>query len=783
MKNFTLLLVFILVAAFSQAQVVFNWTPEIIGSDNNLQKMSIAGSEAVIAGYGNNFLKSTDNGTTWANVNLFNPAFTFLDINLKGNVGYIISNREVLYDATPDVYANGVILKTTDGGATWASIDITGMGTGDDPASNPNAKPSYGLDFQSVCTVNDTIVYCSLRWFEYKLSGTAISHSGVFKSTNGGATWINVSGDLVSSIVTSIVFNGENGLIAGNKLFYKTTTSLDTMTNIFANLNSGGNGYISDITLINDNEYYLTTTGDSVFYTTNGGTSFGKFKVSGGIKGGWDLFKVNDSTFVLGGNSNKNVVSADNGLTWKNLGIAAAIWEIPGVVNDSLWLLAKSAIYKVAVAELAGSTFHPVVQPLGAENLQKAAIIDSNTAIVVGNGGSFFKTVDKGSSWSDVSMPANPALETMLKDVDFCDMSQKGNETYVAFNRFPLADYASGDDLYWSGGLLVSTDNWVTYTDVDMAKIGAADAADPAKNPYHASCNGVNPSWIEYLGNNKILVWARWYDYSSTEKAEHSRIFRSIDGGKNWVALADTFPKNKYVNAMESAGDTVYVGGNTILLKSTDGGVTFTSIYANLDAGEDDAMFVNSIRIYGDQVFISTSGDGNFISNDGGATFAKTSTAGGAADFYKIDDNSFIFLGGSGKSMFTNDGGGTWQACHPGVSIFEVGGIYNNRLYALAGKGTIYSVSIADLALSAPEINLPGTGGLSVTYKAASTELVSLVKNIDRCRVYSLTGQLLSDQAPRSNKCEFKNGSFMPGIYVVSSLVDGKVYTNKVYLK
>jgi photosystem II stability/assembly factor-like uncharacterized protein len=787
MKNFTFLTIFTLITAFSSAQAVFNWQSSIIGTDNNLQKMTITGNEAVIAGFGNNFLKSTDGGGTWNKVNFFNPAFSFYDISIKGNIGYMVSYREAIYNATPNVYVNGVILKTNDGGNSWASLDLKGIGSGNNPALNPNDTLSYGMDFQSVGTVNDSVVYCALRWFEYNSAG-AISHSGVFKSTSGGATWKNVSGDLGSNVVTTIVFNGTNGLIGGNKMLYKTNPSLDSLSSIFSNMNTGGSGYIADITLINDNEFYLVTTADSIFFTKNGGSTFGKLKISGGIKSGWDIYKVNDSTLVLGGNSSKNVVTTDGGITWKNLGIATAIWEIPGIMNDSLLLLAKSAIYKVAVSELvSSSTFHPVVQNVGNDNLQKAAIIDANTAIVVGNKASFAKTTNKGLTWTNIDIPAIPALTSVLSGIEYNDMSQKGNETYLATNRFLLADYPTTspkNDIYWSGGLFSSTDNWVTYKIIDLSKVGAADATDPAKNPYHASCNGANTSYLENLGNNRILLWVRWYDYSAATRVEHSRVFRSTDGGKNWAVVTDDYG-TKYVQSMESSatGDTVYVGGNTFLLKSMDGGASFNSIYANLDAGEDDAMFINSIRVYGNQIFIATSADGNWMSNDGGSTFAKMSTASGANDFYKLTNSAFIFLGTTGKSMFTNDGGTNWTACHPGVSIWEVGGVYNGKLYALAGKGTIYTVNISDLALSTPEIRMPESAGLDVLYKSDAVELVTVKNTIERCRVYTVAGQLLFEIKPTSNKCEFKNGSFLPGIYIISSLVEGKVYSNKVYLK
>ncbi len=278
------------------------------------------------------------------------------------------------------------------------------------------------------------------------------------------------------------------------------------------------------------------------------------------------------------------------------------------------------------------------------------------------------------------------------------------------------------------------------------------------------------------------MVWVRWYDYSVAERTEHSRVFKSTDGGKKWTVVTDDFG-NKYVQSIKAKGDTVYVGGNSILLKSVDAGSTFASIYPNLDPGENDAMFVNAITLgSSDEVYVVTAADSIRMSVDGGNTFTVLGNVSGANDFYLFDDNSFIFMGTTGKSKFTNDGGTTWQDCHPGVSIWETGGIYNNKFYALA-KGDFYTVNIdaLDLKTSVPVVKI--NNELVVRYKEASVELVSPEKKIDVCKVYSLSGKMVSVIEPAANRVEFQNQSFRPGVYIISATVNGKVINHKVVFK
>jgi len=201
MKNFTFLMILSVLALFATAQeATFDWVETELSDSHILQKMTVNDSVGVIAGFGNTFFKSTDFGNSWDTIKLFDPQFNLPDISVKGNVGYIVTAREKAYDASPDVIASGVILKTNNGGVTWETIVAPTMGSDEnDPALNPTAILSYGLDFQSVETVNDSVAFCGLRWYEYSPAGKngKVDHSGVFKTTDGGDNWINVAATLV----------------------------------------------------------------------------------------------------------------------------------------------------------------------------------------------------------------------------------------------------------------------------------------------------------------------------------------------------------------------------------------------------------------------------------------------------------------------------------------------------------------------------------------------------------------------------------------------------------
>ena len=787
MKLFTLLLVlFLPIICLSQASgPVFNWKEKVISTGNNLQKMSVNGSEAIIAGYGNTFLKTTDNGLSWKDVGIMKPAMSYVDLSVKGNTGLLVSNREKLYDALPDVYKNGIMYLTKDGGATWTLADISKLGSGDDPALNPNALLAFGLDFQAVGCVNDSTAYCFLRWMEYASAETSkyISRAGLFKTTNKCATWTNISGDLGSMIITTIAFSDTTGYIGGNKALYKTSSNSNTLTDIFAKLNTAGAGYVGDITVINKDEIYVTTTANGVFKSIDGGATFSKFNITG-INGGGDIYKVSNNTLILVGNSNKSRVSNDGGTTWADCLLTTSIWEVAGIINDSLSVLAKSVIYKIALSDLTAGNFKWVTYKLSEDNnLQKALIFDENKIMIVGAGGTAKISSNKGVTWNDVILPYAPGYD---EDIDFSGLSSKGNTGYACLNRFPLADYPStstNTDVYYSGGIMTTTDNWATFTSLDMAKLGASEGDDPSKNPQLSRCNGLNPQVIEYLGNNTLLVWARWYDMQPIPKEEHSRIFKTTDNGKNWKVVSEDFG-TIFVQDIKSNGNIVYVGGNKIFQKSVDGGETFTNMYANLDEGGNDAMFVNSITLgASDELFVTTVADGILKSTNGGNTFTAFKGPGGSSDFYKFDDNSYIALGGTTKSYFTNDGGATWVNCSAPTTIYEIGGVLNDSIYAL-GPGKFYKTAVKDLDLrTSSQKGLSFENNLKVYYGTSELELVSSGKTIDRCFVYSIDGKLVAIAEPRAKSCKFSYGNFSPGIYILSVDAEGQRFTQKVIFK
>jgi photosystem II stability/assembly factor-like uncharacterized protein len=223
------------------------------------------------------------------------------------------------------------------------------------------------------------------------------------------------------------------------------------------------------------------------------------------------------------------------------------------------------------------------------------------------------------------------------------------------------------------------------------------------------------------------------------------------------------------------------VAGNKILLKSVDRGNTFTDIYPTLKAVAGSDPFINAITIGpGNKMFLTTT-TAVFMSPDGGTTFAKLTGTTGGNDFYGFDQDSWVVMGTTSKSLLTNDAGVTWVSANPGSTIYEIGGVWNDNLYAL-GQGKLYRTPVGGLNLGTYANPILSPNSLAVWYKTGSVELVSGEKPIDRCMVYNITGQLVSQTRPMSLRYELSYGSFVPGIYIARTLAGGKLFVNKIII-
>ena len=746
--------------------------------------MSVFGVDtAVIAGSGGTFKISSDKGVSWNDVGLFNPKFGFNDMSFTGSTGYLVGRKTALVQFNAvnldDIFINGVLLKTVDRGAHWSQIDLSSIGEGGDPALNPNVKGCINLNPYSVLCVNDSTAMVYVQWNDV-ISGTKKTHSAVFKTTDGGAKWKAITKDFGIPYVNAIKKLGTDIYIGGNKILIKASADNNVVTDLFPVFSSvaGSTAFINDIRFFNNEIYIQTMTG--CFSSTDNGTTFSKMA---GLTGGNDFFKLDNNVILNLGSSSNSKATLDGGTSWINCYPGKIIWEIPGIFNDSIYALGSSVVFKMAVSDLKAGNFKWASLNLGdgSSNLQKMQIFDDRKALIVGDGQIAKVTDNKGITWTDMTLPK---LFSGVK-YDFRSVSSSGNVGYVSSGWIKLVDFPSGEDYFLNGLIFKSVDAWKTWKVLNTKNVGKDSPVDASKNPTLKGCYAMDNFAVECVNTNNVYLSVDWSDSISAPHAvtKHSRVFKTVDGGDLWTAITKDFG-SEIIRAVKFSGETGYLAGNKILLKTTDGGNTFTDLYPKLTIGTDSNLVVSSITMNtSDEVYLQTSNNkGAFVTTDGGNTFRKLNGVNGGFDFVALDHNSFLSLGSSTASKFTNDGGATWTDCRLDSTIRAAGMIFNDSLYVL-GKSNVYKVAVSDLDLKTFTADLQFPNPLKILYGPSALELVSVDRNIDRCMVFTVSGQMVAISDPHDRVCRFEYKTFKPGIYIIAASVEGKRYTQKVIFK
>lgn len=197
------------------------------------------------AGFAGGMWKSTDKGANWSKLENNQSYFDRSHISVIATT----SNANILYAATGKRskefggdYPTTGVFKSTDGGATWSPTSLVGE----------NATWNFGLNDRNVSEIrrivvhptNPDIVFVAVKtrkWWNDILDGT---QGALYKTINGGTTWTQVIGNtnnpsaaisgLISTCLLDVEYHPTNPSIlyaSGHRLF-KSTNGGDTWSDI-----------------------------------------------------------------------------------------------------------------------------------------------------------------------------------------------------------------------------------------------------------------------------------------------------------------------------------------------------------------------------------------------------------------------------------------------------------------------------------------------------------------------------------------------------------------------
>jgi photosystem II stability/assembly factor-like uncharacterized protein len=505
---------------------------------------------------GSGIWKTTNGGTSWVKL-----AGGLPTVNLgRLDIGIHPSLPSVLY-VIAESTTNGSQLgtyKSTDSGATWTALPI------------PSGSCHY-YNFKDVCSyANGVLGQC---WYDLVLevqAGNAVWAGGtaLFKTTNGGTSWVDVCPQSVHVDQHAIAFGSDGKVWIGND------------GGVWASSN-GGTNWVNKNGNLQITQFYPGAALDpSNFDRAMGGAQDnGTPRMNGSTA--WDLTTFGDgaacvidatspdTTWYTSGQNlaifktidgGVSYFSAVNGLLDANTGVGPFIGQFRACPANSNVLIAGSDnVWRTTdgAGVWASNSPDPLGSGAGIVTLAFAPSDPTCGTYAVGTTfGQVFRTTDAGASWQNVSgiLPSRA-----LNDVAFDPAN--ANVLYAAVSGF------GGPHLYRTTDALSPSPSWL-----------AIDAGIPDA-PINAVLVDPESANVIYAGSDLGL-------------------FKSDDGGVSWSHQLNGIPKVAIYDLVADAGTRAIVAFthgrgafrlNLVCTPPTFGGVELASDGSECTTGTDVA--------------------------------------------------------------------------------------------------------------------------------------------------------------------------------------------------
>ncbi|MDG7000482.1 MAG: T9SS type A sorting domain-containing protein, partial [Nitrososphaerota archaeon] len=482
---------------------------------------------------------------------------------------------------------------------------ITGYGVFAGTASGIYKSTNDGETWKNVSSVDaDCFATQGTKIF----AGT-VGH-GVLRSTDGGQTWIQVDTSFNRIIKTLAV--KDSMIFAGGYGMFRSTDDGSSWTT----MENGLQGYYG-LTITGfamDGSKLYATSSAGLLLSTDDGDNWANLTSNALPEGQANCIAIDDTTIIVG-TPGGMVRSTDDGISWykDNTGLpTTAGFYIPVLslaVDGNLILAGTSA--GLYVSSDSGASWFDANNGLPGNQVWSLAESGATLFAATESSG-VYRSSNNGTSWT----PATTGI--ILSEVN----SITGDSSYV---------YAS-----IQGSLFLSTDNGTTWTANTSLKsasvryvkvIGASVYAIGNTGVSVSSDNGgtwntindsldgtIAPSFLVESGSNLIVAY---YDTG--------KVFLSSDNGATWKNVGRDLPE---VASLATTGSNVIAGSRDGMYLSTDHGETWTNV-------DDTLININTIAVDGPDIFAGryhwpysdlmppTPPGGVFRSTDGGLTWSS----------------------------------------------------------------------------------------------------------------------------------------------------------------
>lgn len=537
--------------------------------------------------------KSADSGASWS---VASDGITDLSIL---SLAVDPTNADVAYAGTQ----LGAIFKTTNGGASWSKI-----GTG---------LPSTTTVEEIVIDKNNpSTLYAAISVIFLDAKG------GVFKSTNGGATWTAANTGIFAARIDSVAIDPSNSNIIWAGCNYRCESDI----RLYKSTNAGASwtgpfisqepvAFLYDVIVGANSTALVIVDLGSVYRSTNGGTSWTRATGLPGFSNGTVLAVDAGGSNIYWGGANGVYRSTNGGTSFSAVsgiasgarGTAFAITDaavVAGTDGDGAFRSTNAG----AAWTAANSGLRPSVRVLAADPLNAATVWAGTTS------SHLFRSSDNGASWTRLKSGLTPQVEAIAVDPSNSNTVYVGTGGGSGFYKTTNGGTTWTSPSFLSGGanalaidpsapatlygerrdvgLVKSTNagtSWTTINnglgfttgstprivDIEVDPINTANVYAVISAGGIAKSSNRGADWTKVATQNVFDVAVDPHTPGVVFAASASGILKTTDGGANWQTVNSGGALSIAVDPVSSSN--VYAGTSSGVLRSTDGGATWSA--------------------------------------------------------------------------------------------------------------------------------------------------------------------------------------------------------------
>jgi len=683
--------------------------------------------------------KTTDGGSSWTILNNNEIVLGVSDIAIPSdyatsNTMYIatgdrdggsmwsLGGGQVADNVSPGVY------KSTNGGTTWSATGLT-------------FAISSGTQITRILIdpTNNQILFASMIQFS---SGAS---SGVFKSTDAGATWAQKSANWWIDMEFK---PGDHNTIYGS-LFgnYGSAYAVKSTNNgeNWSYIPFGTNGYRTELAVSPNapNVVYALVCNLSggllgVFKSTNSGTSF--TRVDLGAKSmlyyysdgsGSNIGQGSYDLCIAASPTDANTVYLGGINTWKSTD-GGFNWTI-----SNMWT--SHPFYNFVSAPVAHADKH-------------ALAFQNGTTLFEGNDGGIYKTTDSGANWADLT---NGMVISQIYRIGVSQTSANTVLTGLQDNGSKLFNSGSWSDVKGGDGMECIVD----YSNSNYMY------ATYVRGQITRSINGFT-NWITEVdisanipGGQPTGAWVTPYvidqNNSATLFAGYDKVWKTVDRGDSWTSASQVLSSTVKLRSLAIApsnSNILYAADQTNMWKTIDGGATNWSVITLPVAPTSSVTYIAVKNTDANTVWITyggyQTGEKVYESTDGGSSWTNISA--GLPNlpvmsiaYYKVATDRNVLFVGTDVGVYVKDGINNWVPFNtglPNVVVTELEILYTggtNKLRAgTFGRGlwetTIDAALPVELSSFTAKVLIDGGVQLDWT---TETEVENYGFNVERTQI------------------------------------------------